>query len=56
MEGEVRPCIKGGIILRLVSLQKLCTVVSLRPCQRIGEVAGWTGDTADGTRGVDWEG
>lgn len=50
-EGEVHPC-KGGIILRLVSLQKLCTVVSLRPHRRTGEEVGEVGRTRPWT----WEG
>lgn len=47
----MRPCTKGGIILRLVSLQKLCTVVSLRPHQRTGEKVGEIGRTALDVRG-----
>lgn len=38
----MRSCTKSGIILRLVSLQKLCTVVSLRPHRRTGKVGGTT--------------
>lgn len=47
----MRPCTKGGIILRLVSLQKLCTVVSLRPHRRTGKEVGEIGRTALDVRG-----